>query len=180
MAILYTSTHEQSYNTFFLSTFFAWIPVSSFPTSTLPCLYQLYSALLTYPHAILFSWQFTLITMYVYISILMESWTQVSCIAGRFFTVWATREGPWNHKQVQIYLCICMHASHQIHHVKPQTFRLLFSLLKAIAKYSNSCIWIILISFSWHLSLRDFSLVLSSCFTFLILIHLNSLSFIIC
>ena len=29
--------------------------VSSFPTSTLPCLYQLYSALLTYPQAILFS-----------------------------------------------------------------------------------------------------------------------------
>ena len=161
---------------FLLGSLFPLFPLPPYPvyiSSTLPFSH-------IYPHAILFSWQFTLITVYVYISILMESWTQVSCIAGRFFTVWATREGPWNHKQVQIYLCICMHASHQIHHVKPQTSRLLFSLLKAIAKYSNSCIWIILISFSWHLSLRDFSLVLSSCFTFLIVIHLNSLSFIIC
>ena len=39
----------------FFSPVFAWIPVSSFPTSTLPCLYQLYSALLTYPQTILFS-----------------------------------------------------------------------------------------------------------------------------
>ena len=25
-----------------------------------------------------------------------RDWTQVSCVAGRFFTLWATREAPWN------------------------------------------------------------------------------------
>ena len=156
---------------------------SLFPLFPLPPYPVYISSTLPFSHIPrLFSshWQFTFITVYVSLSILMESWTQVSGIAGRFFPVWASREGPWNHKQVQIYLCICVRASHQTHCVKPQTSRLLFSLLKVIAKYSNSCIWIIFISSSWHLSLRDFSLVLSSCFTFLILIHLNSLSFITC
>ena len=31
--------------------------------------------------------------------------TQVSCIAGRFFTVWATREAPWNLCKNEIYEC---------------------------------------------------------------------------
>ena len=31
--------------------------------------------------------------------------TQVSCIAGRFFTVWATREAPWNLCKNEIFEC---------------------------------------------------------------------------
>ena len=31
----------------------------------------------------------------------LRDWTQVSCIAGRFFTVWATREAQGSHIYVQ-------------------------------------------------------------------------------
>ena len=31
-----------------------------------------------------------------------RDWTQLSCIAGRFFTDWATREAPWGFGKIQI------------------------------------------------------------------------------
>ena len=37
-----------------------------------------------------------------------RDWTQVSCIAGRFFTSWATREAPINHKG-KAHEKLCMH-----------------------------------------------------------------------
>ena len=32
-----------------------------------------------------------------------KDWTQVSCIAGRFFIDWATREAPWTHGLLSIF-----------------------------------------------------------------------------
>ena len=40
--------------------------------------------------------------------------TQVSCIAGRFFTIWATREVPWIHNtyfHAYIYMYLCLSLS---------------------------------------------------------------------
>ena len=33
-----------------------------------------------------------------------RDWTQVSCIAGKFFTIWATREAQWSYSNLNDYL----------------------------------------------------------------------------
>ena len=36
-----------------------------------------------------------------------RNWTQVSCTAGRFFTIWATGEAQWISKDNIIFFCLC-------------------------------------------------------------------------
>ena len=35
-----------------------------------------------------------------------RDWTQVSCIAGKFFTIWATREAQWSYSNLNDYLLL--------------------------------------------------------------------------
>ena len=41
-----------------------------------------------------------------------SDWTCVSCIAGRFFTTWATREAPFSHTVMYTSQCYSLNSSH--------------------------------------------------------------------
>ena len=81
-----------------------------------------------------------------------RDWTQVSCIAGRFFTIWATTEAPW-YALYRLNLKVISSTTSEVSNFRMKNILNLFPLLKRVGEICEEIFKIIKTSNSLVISI---------------------------